>query len=64
MILTRAANLAFLLFAQPGIFRFDFDSHQGRLTIFPALIQTVGDRGQPLNPIRELSEKEVLALAS
>lgn len=61
MILTRAANLAFLLFAQPGSFRFDFASHQGGLTVFPALVQTIGDRGQPLSPVKVLTEKEIVA---
>ncbi|KAJ4404491.1 hypothetical protein N0V91_005835 [Didymella pomorum] len=61
MILTRAANFAFLLFSQPGAFRFDFTSRQGGLTVFPALVQTVGDQGQPLSPIKVLTEKEVLA---
>lgn len=61
MILTRAANFAFLLFSQPGTFRFDFTSRQGGLTVFPALVQTVGDHGQPLNPIKVLTEKEVVA---
>ncbi len=58
MILTRAANLAFLLFAQPGSFRFDFASHRGRLTVFPALVQSVSDQGQPLSPAKALTEKE------
>ena len=61
MILGRAANFAFLLFAQPGSFRFDFASPQGGLTVFPALVQTVGDQGQPLSPIKLLTEKEVVA---
>ena len=60
MILTRAANFAFLLFAQPGTFRFDFTRRQGELTVFPALMQTAGDQGQPLNPIKVLTEKEVV----
>ncbi|KAF3004427.1 hypothetical protein E8E13_010399 [Curvularia kusanoi] len=62
MILTRAANLAFLLFTQPGSFRFDFATPQGGLTVFPALLQTVGDQGQPLSPIKILTEKEVVAV--
>ncbi|XPS80106.1 hypothetical protein M3J09_012067 [Ascochyta lentis] len=61
MILTRAANFAFLLFAQPGSFRFDFVSGQGGLTVFPALVQTVGDQGQLLSPAKVLTEKEVVA---
>ncbi|KAJ4987571.1 hypothetical protein SVAN01_06884 [Stagonosporopsis vannaccii] len=59
MILTRAANFAFLLFTQPGSFRFDFTSHQGGLTVFPALLQIIGDQGQPLSPVKVLTEKEV-----
>ena len=62
MILARAADFAFLLFTQPGTFRFNFASRQGSLTIFPALIQTVGDRGQSLDPVKALTEKEVQAL--
>ncbi|KAG9201803.1 hypothetical protein G6514_005419 [Epicoccum nigrum] len=62
MVLTRAADFAFLLFTQPGTFRFDFASRQGSLTVFPALIQTVGDLGQSLDPVKALTEKEVLAL--
>ncbi|KAJ8109603.1 hypothetical protein OPT61_g7338 [Boeremia exigua] len=58
MILTRAANFAFLLFRQPGSFRFDFASRQGRLTVFPALVQIVGDQGQLLSPAKPLTERE------
>lgn len=58
MILTRAANFAFLLFAQPGSFRFDFASNQDGMTVFPALVQTVGDQGQPLSPVKVLSGNE------
>lgn len=61
MILTRAANLAFLLFAQPGSFRFDFASRHGGLTVFPALVQIFSDQGQPLSPVKVLTEKEVVA---
>jgi hypothetical protein len=59
MILTRAANFAFLLFAQPGSFRFDFASRHGDLMVFPALVQTVDDQGQSLSPVRVLTEKEI-----
>lgn len=62
MVLTRAADFAFLLFTQPGTFRFNFASRQGSFTVFPALIQTVGDLGQSLDPVKALTEKEVLAL--
>ncbi|KAH6642852.1 hypothetical protein C7974DRAFT_111807 [Boeremia exigua] len=58
MILARSANFAFVLFAQPGSFRFDFANHLGELVVFPALIQTVGDQGQPLSPTKTLTEKE------
>ncbi|RYE68090.1 MAG: hypothetical protein EOO81_09780, partial [Oxalobacteraceae bacterium] len=46
MILTRAVNLAFLLFSQPGSFWFEFRSRQSAIRAFPALVQTIGDRGQ------------------
>ncbi|UPX13349.1 uncharacterized protein EKO05_0003862 [Ascochyta rabiei] len=62
MILTRAANFAFLLFTQPGSFRFDFAGDQGGLAIFPALVQTVGDQGQPLSPVKVLAEKEIVGV--
>ncbi|KAJ4310326.1 hypothetical protein N0V94_008507 [Neodidymelliopsis sp. IMI 364377] len=61
MILTRAANFAFLLFAQPGSFHFDFSSHQSDLVVFPALVQTVDDQGQPLTSAKVLTEQEVVA---
>lgn len=61
MILSRSADFAFLLFMQPGSFRFDFGGHQGGLVVFPSLIQTAGDQGQVLNPPRLLSEQEVVA---
>ena len=61
MILTRAANFAFLLFAQPGTFRFDFASRQGGLTVFPALVQTVDDHGRLLSSVKVLADKEVVA---
>lgn len=61
MILTRAANLAFLLFSQPGVFYFDFGGLNGGLGAFPALVQTIGDEGQSLKPIRVLLEKELAA---
>jgi hypothetical protein len=59
MILTRSAKLAFLLFTQPGSFRFDFSSQEGTLVVFPALVQTVDDRGQVLSRLRVFMEKEV-----
>jgi hypothetical protein len=63
MILTRSANLAFLLFTQPGSFRFDFISQRGTLVVFPALVQTVDDRGHILSRPRILVDKEVAAAA-
>ncbi|CAO2657915.1 Nn.00g071750.m01.CDS01 [Neocucurbitaria sp. VM-36] len=59
MILTRAANFAFLLFSQPGSFYFDFSSGFGGLVAFPALVQTIDDQGQVSRPARVLIEKEV-----
>lgn len=61
MILARSANFAFLLFGQPGVFRFGFSSEHGGLTVFPTLVQTIGDQGQVLVPSRVLLEKEVAA---
>jgi hypothetical protein len=62
MILTRAANLAFLLFAQPGSFQFEFTGRRGGLVAFPALLQTIGDDGQILSPPRGLFEGETAAV--
>ena len=62
MILTRSANLAFLLFSQPGSFQFEFASRRGGLVAFPALLQTVGDEGQILSPPRGLVEGETVAV--
>ncbi|KAH7394393.1 hypothetical protein BKA66DRAFT_567338 [Pyrenochaeta sp. MPI-SDFR-AT-0127] len=59
MILTRSASFAFLLFSQPGSFRFDFANAHSGLIVFPALVQTFGDQGQVLNPSRVLVEKEI-----
>jgi hypothetical protein len=61
MILTRSANFAFLLFSQPGSFRFDFLGMHGGLVVFPAVVQTIGDQGQVLRPVRVLLEKELVA---
>ena len=61
MILARSANFAFLLFEQPGVFRFGFSSEHGGLTMFPALLQIIGDQGQVLVPSRVLLEKEIAA---
>jgi hypothetical protein len=62
MILTRSAKLTFLLFTQPGSFRFDFSGRQGTLVVFPALVQTVDDRGQALSHVRVLLEKETASV--
>lgn len=62
MILTRSANLAFLFFAQPGSFEFDFTSRRDNLVAFPALLQTVGDNGHILSPPRVLFEGETTVI--
>lgn len=62
MILTRSAKLTFLLFTQPGSFRFDFSERQGTLVVCPALVQTVDDRGQALSHVRVLLEKETASV--
>ncbi|KAK7177766.1 hypothetical protein PSPO01_16187 [Paraphaeosphaeria sporulosa] len=59
MILTRSAAFAILLFSQPGSLRFDFRGRQDALVVFPALLQTVDDRGQVLGHFRVLLEKEI-----
>jgi hypothetical protein len=60
MIMGRSAQLAYLLFSQPGSFRFDLGNPGARnsLVVFPALFQTVNDQGQLLAPPRLLCEKE------
>ncbi|KAL6153522.1 hypothetical protein ACJBU6_08667 [Exserohilum turcicum] len=61
MILTRSAQFAFLLFSQPGVFNFDFGVSGGTLVAFPALVQSIGDEGQSLTPVRVLLGKELAA---
>lgn len=58
----RAAQYAFLLFSQPGSFRFDYTGtgQNGSLVVFPALLQTVNDEAVVLSPPRVLSEKEAV----
>ncbi|KAF2183183.1 hypothetical protein K469DRAFT_711155 [Zopfia rhizophila CBS 207.26] len=62
MIISRSAQLAFLLFSQPGSFSFDFSGMgQQGLVVFPGLFQVIGDQAQMLSPPRLLLEKEVVA---
>jgi hypothetical protein len=62
----RAAQFAFLLFSQPSDWVFDWiggssGSQQGRLIVFPGLLQTVTDEGYAQRPPRLLSEPEVMS---
>ncbi|KAF2476931.1 uncharacterized protein BDR25DRAFT_339026 [Lindgomyces ingoldianus] len=59
MIMSRSASLAFLLFSQPGSFRFDFTGQNGAMVVFPALLQVISDQAQTLSPPRPLWEKEI-----
>jgi len=61
-IVKRAAQFAFLLFSQPGSFRFDYTGTRqaDSLPVFPALLQTVNDEAEPISPPRVLIEKEVV----
>ncbi|KAF2105462.1 hypothetical protein BDV96DRAFT_374254 [Lophiotrema nucula] len=61
MILSRAASLAFVLFSQPGSYRFDFAGSGNSLVTFPALLQVIGDDARTLNPPRVLWQREVNA---
>jgi hypothetical protein len=61
LIVSRASSLAFLLFKQPGSFHFAFSGQSGQLVVFPGLVQTVGDRAEPLSPPRILLKAEEVA---
>ncbi len=63
MILGRSAQLAFLIFSQPGSFQFNFSAPEkaGSLVVFPGLNQTVGDDAQLISGHgRPLLEKEII----
>jgi hypothetical protein len=59
-ILKRAAQFAFTLFSQPTAWDFDWQNEHGvksgSFCIFPALVQTSDENGEPLNPPRPFSE--------
>jgi hypothetical protein len=61
-IMKRAAQFAFLLFSQPGLFQFDYTStgQTDSLLVFPAFLQTTNDEAEFISPPRVLSEREVL----
>ncbi|ORY02274.1 hypothetical protein BCR34DRAFT_605625 [Clohesyomyces aquaticus] len=61
MIMSRSAQLAFLLFSQPGSFHFDFTGQNGAMVVFPALLQVVGDQAETLSPPKILWPKEFAA---
>ena len=64
MIMNRSAQLAFVMFSQPGSFQFDFSGSEraGNLVVFPGLSQVIGDDGQPMYPHgRQMLEKEIEA---
>jgi len=65
-IMRRAAQFAFLLFSQPSDWTFEWARgsngfQQGRLVVFPGLLQTVTDEGYTQRPPRLLSEPEVVS---
>lgn len=60
-IMRRAAQFAFLLFSQPSSFTFDWASQQGRLVVFPGLLQIVGEDGYAVQPPRVFNDPEVVA---
>jgi hypothetical protein len=62
-VLSRAAQFAFLVFSQPSSFSFDFmgTGQPKYLVVFPAMLQTVSDEAELIQPPRILSEKEVVA---
>jgi hypothetical protein len=66
-ILKRAASFAFILFSQPSTWSFDWKEEQGvksgNLCVFPALLQTSDETGEPVKPPRQLSEAVVRKLA-
>jgi hypothetical protein len=62
-ILRRAASFAFVLFSQPSTWNFDWGEKQsvrsGSLCVFPSLVQTIDEHGEPLRPPRVVSEAVV-----
>ncbi|EON62946.1 hypothetical protein W97_02172 [Coniosporium apollinis CBS 100218] len=62
-ILKRAAKFAYVLFSQPSFWQFEWnDSRMERdsLVVFPALLQTADEAGQPLSRPRVFGEMEVV----
>ena len=53
--------MAWMLFTQPGSYRFDFRGSRNGVIGFPALFQTIGDDARVVSPPRVLWEKEVVA---
>ncbi|KAF2489448.1 hypothetical protein BU16DRAFT_567622 [Lophium mytilinum] len=56
-VIQRAASFAFLLFSQPSTFVFQW-SAQGKLVVFPALLQTSDENARLLNPPRVFANME------
>jgi hypothetical protein len=65
-IVGRAAQFAFLVFAQPSSFRFDFTSagQPDTLVVFPAMVQIVDDEAQIVAPPRVFTQKETVSVRS
>jgi hypothetical protein len=60
----RAASFALLLLSQPSSWRFDWTnpgSNGQGFMVFPALLQTVNDEAQVLNPPRTFTQAEMVA---
>ncbi|KAF2746173.1 hypothetical protein M011DRAFT_478552 [Sporormia fimetaria CBS 119925] len=59
-IIKRSANFAFTMFSQPSTWDFDWQKQHGlqsgSICIFPALVQTADEAGEPLNPPRAFTE--------
>jgi hypothetical protein len=56
LIMQRAARLAYTLFSQPSIWSFDWQSKEGEVAVFPALLLQVDGDGKMLSPPRVFEE--------
>jgi hypothetical protein len=63
-VMKRAAQFAFLMFSQPGVFGFDFSvtPKSEAMVIFPAFVQTVNDEAELLSSPRVLTEQELVTV--
>jgi len=61
-LVRRGAQLVFLLFSQPSVWKFDWagNPQRGSLIVFPALLQTADEEGCVVHPPRVFTELEAV----